>query len=243
MDHDYLDSSISLQQTNTRQNISVRQPVSCEPCRHRKIKCSRTRPTCDTCRRRGVADRCVYKATRDGDNSNSATSPNEELLNRISNLEQLLRKHTGAEIPNRDGDFSMIPSPPIEMGQTSQLSPDSFFSENSHQTYSSDYQSPLSGGVLTSTSSGNIRYEPRSSQWTSVLANTNLSIENPSLDDQEDSTITFGFPFTDSTAPSTEELLSLLPPMQQCDYLKNQYFTVFSPVRGHWSVSSRIANL
>lgn len=234
MDNDYLETPASPQQTNTRQNISVRQPVSCEPCRHRKIKCSRTKPVCDTCRRRGCADRCVYKGTRDGDTLNPTASPNEVLLNRISNLEQLLRKHTGAEIPGRGPDYSMMPSPPVEMGQTSQLSPESFISETSHQTYSSDYQSPLSGGVLTSTSSGNVRYEPRSSQWTSVLSNTNLSIDTPSLDEQEDSNINFGFPFTDSSVPTTDELLYLLPPMQQCDYLKNQYFAVFSPVCAHF---------
>jgi hypothetical protein len=232
MDHDYLETPTTPQQTISRQNISVRQPVSCEPCRHRKIKCSRTYP-CNTCQRRRCADRCVYKNARDGQNANSTTSSNDELLDRINNLEQLLRKHTGAEIPGRNGDYSMMPSPPVEIGQNSHLSPESFISETSHQTYSSDYQSPLSGGVLTSTSTGNVRYEPRSSQWTSVLANTNLSIETPSLEDQEDPNIMFGFPFTDSSAPSTDELLSLLPPMQQCDYLKSQYFAVFSPVRSH----------
>lgn len=230
MDHDYNEPSLSLPQTNNRQNISVRQPVSCEPCRHRKIKCSRTKPICETCRRRKCADRCVYKGTNDGDISSSTASSNEDLLNRISNLEQLLRKHTGAEIPGAEPDYSMMPSPPVEVGEPSQLSPASFISEHSQQTYRSEYESPLGGGVLTSTPSGNVRYEPRSSQWTAVLANTNLSIETPSLEDQEDPNHTLGFPFTDSPALTTDELLSLLPPVQQCAYLKNQYFTVFSPV-------------
>jgi hypothetical protein len=171
--------------------------------------------------------------------TNTTTSSNDELLSRISNLEQLLRKHTGAKVPGRAGEYSMasvIPSPPVEIGQISQLSPESFISENSHQTYASDYQTPLSGGVLTSTSSGNVRYEPRSSQWTSVLANTNLSIETPSLESQEDSNITSGFPFTHNSAPLTDELLSLLPPTQQCDYLKNQYFAVFSPVSADYHI-------
>jgi hypothetical protein len=210
--------------------ISVRQPVSCEPCRHRKIKCSRTKPTCETCQRRRCADRCVYKNARDGDSSNLSLSSNDELLNRISILEHLLEKHTGAHIPGRNENHSMIPAPPMKMGQTSQLSPESLISESPSQSYPTDYQTPVSGGVLTSTSSGNVRYEPRSSQWTSVLANTNLSIEAPSLEDQENSSIICGFPFTDTTVPSTDELLSLLPPTQQCDYLKNQYFAVFSPV-------------
>lgn len=229
MDDHYPEPNLSPRQTSSRHNISARQSVSCEPCRQRKIKCSRTKPVCDTCQRRRCVDRCVYKSVRDGDIASYTTSPNEDLLNRISNLEQLLGKYTGAEIPARVEDYSMMPSPPVEMGQNSQLSPDSLVSDNAHQTFPSDYQSPLSG-VLTSTPSGNVQYEPRSSQWTSVLANTNLSIDTPSLDDHEDSSITFGFPFVDTTAPSCDELLSLLPPMQQCDYLKNQYFAVFSPV-------------
>lgn len=230
MDHHYLATQRSPQQSISRHNISARQPVSCEPCRQRKIKCSRTKPVCDTCQRRRCVDRCIYKNVRDGGIVTITASANDELLNRISNLEQLLKKHTGAEIPGFVDEYSMIPSPPVDVSQNSQLSPESFVSDNSHQISTSDYQSPLSSGVLTSTSSGNVRYEPRSSQWTSVLANTNLSIETPSLDDQEGSSIAFGFPFIETTAPSIEELLSSLPPMQQCDYLKNQYFAVFSPV-------------
>jgi hypothetical protein len=230
MDNDYLDTPTPAQQPTSRYNISVRQPVSCEPCRHRKIKCSRTKPTCETCQRRRCADRCVYKNARDGDSSNFSVSSNDELLNRISILEHLLEKHTGAQIPGRNENYSMISSSSMKMGQNSQLSPESLISESTNQSYPTEYQTPVSGGVLTSTSSGNVRYEPRSSQWTSVLANTNLSIETPSLEDQENSGITWGFPFTNTIVPSTDELLSLLPPMQQCGYLKNQYFAVFSPV-------------
>jgi hypothetical protein len=207
--------------------ISVRQPVSCEPCRHRKIKCNRTRPTCDTCRRRGCVDRCIYRNTRESDFNSASNPSNEELLNRISNLEELLRKHTGAVISGRDSqDFmTSIPSPPVDHGHPPQLSPESFISEgSSRRTCALESQFSRNQGILTSTSSGDVRYEPQSSQWTSVLANTNLSIETPSLDDQEESGLTWGFPFMTSEVSSIEELLSLLPPMQQCDYLKNQYF-------------------
>jgi len=230
MNHAYIDATTTPQHASSRHNISARQPVSCEPCRHRKIKCSRTKPTCETCVRRRCSERCVYKNVREGDSQVPAPSSNDELLNRISNLEQLLRKHTGADIPGRLGGYSAMPSPPTETGRDSQFSPESSLSESLHQPYSSDYQSPLSGGVLTSSSSGNVRYEPRPSQWTSILANTNLSIETPSLDDQEDTILDCGFPFTGAPASSSDELLALLPPTQQCDYLKNQYFAVFSPV-------------
>jgi hypothetical protein len=38
-----------------------------------------------------------------------------------------------------------------------------------------------------------------------------------------------GFPFATSGTSTFDELLALLPPMRQCDYLVNTYFTVFSP--------------
>jgi hypothetical protein len=233
--------SLSPQRANIRATISARQPVSCEPCRYRKIKCSRNRPICDTCRRRGCVDRCVYRGARDGDLAAIGNSSNEELLERIGNLEELLRKHTGAVIPVRQegGDVtSSIPSPPVEQVHTSQLSPESFITDSSsNRTFVSDHPWSRSQGVLTSTPSGDVRYELRSSQWTSVLANTHLSISTPSLDDQDESGIASGFPFSSDGPVSVDDLLSLLPPMQQCDYLKNQYFTVFSPVISTSSLS------
>ncbi|CZR54060.1 related to transcriptional activator Mut3p [Phialocephala subalpina] len=215
---------------------SVRQPISCEPCRRRKIKCSRTRAPCDTCRRRECEERCFYKGSTLRDGASHTNSPsNIELLNRISNLEKLLSQQAGAQIPSASGSMSPISSDPMETrqnfyGQTSQLSPESFASEpSSHHLFSSARPSPRGVGVLNSGPNGT-QYEPRSSQWTSVLANTSLSMATPSMADQEDPAASFGFPFTASPVASMEELLSILPPTQQCDILKNRYFAVFSPL-------------
>lgn len=218
---------------------SVRQPVSCEPCRRRKIKCSRTRPPCETCQRRGVVDSCVYKKTHDETLSSVTAAPNEELLNRINNLEILLRKYTGTQIPNSAGAgqlTSSMLSPPMEYRQPVEPSPlpSSFTSESPSQiSYSSEpikSMPPRRLGVLTTSPTGNVRYEAQSSQWTSVLANTSLSNLTPALDDSEDSVPGSGFPFTSSPPSSMEELLAVLPPTQQCNYLKDIYFVVFSPV-------------
>lgn len=220
---------------------SVRQPISCEPCRHRKIKCSRTRPFCDTCRRRGCINRCVYKGSRETDAALPQSSSNEELLNRINNLEQLLKQHTNVSLRPINGQINnSIPSP-LDSCQTSQLSPESLVSEPSSQAaLLSDQATSARHGVLTSTAQGDVRYEPRTSQWTSVLANTNLSIATPSLDDPDDSGMSSGFPFDSSPVSSIDEILSILPPIQQCDYLKNQYFSVFSPVRKHLHIHVRL---
>jgi hypothetical protein len=229
-------------QTNLqRSNLparSVRQPVSCEPCRKRKIRCGRTSPPCDTCRRRGCVDSCVYKKTRDEMPSSVSAAPNEELLNRISNLENLLRKQTEDQIPNSACGQLTSPmlSPPMEYNRPIEPSPfpGSFNSESplqiSYSTESTESTSARRLGILTTSPTGNVRYEAKSSQWTSVLANTGFSNMTPTLDDSEDSGIGSGFPFTSSPLPSTVELLALLPPMQQCNYLKETYFVVFSPV-------------
>jgi hypothetical protein len=229
-------SSQSNPQRSNRPAGSVRQPVSCEPCRQRKIKCSRTCPPCVTCRRRGCTDICVYKKTRDDAPSIATTGANEELLNRISNLEALLRKYTGAQIPNSAGDGQLtgpMLSPPMDFNGPVEPSPvsGSFASESpSQMSYSSEPTAARRLGVLTTSQNGNVRYEAQSSQWTSVLANTGLSNMTSTLEDYEDSGVGSGFPFTSSPPPSVDELLALLPPTQQCGYLKDTYFAVFSPV-------------
>ena len=220
---------------------SVRQPVSCEPCRRRKIKCSRTKAPCDTCRRRGCANLCIYKGTRDEGmpQLSNGPDPNQELIDRISNLESLLRKR-GAEVPIAQPQVTTTMLSPPESIQNAHGSPVVFTPETTSQTsYHSDRLNPQiiqthgqshGVGVLASSPEGNIRYEPRSSQWTSVLANTTLSITTPYLDDHDDLEASSGFPFTSSSILSMDELLSLLPPLPHCEYLKNTYFTVFSPV-------------
>ncbi|KAG5759588.1 hypothetical protein H9Q69_014254 [Fusarium xylarioides] len=76
-----------------------RMPLSCEPCRRRKIKCprnnSRGRTPCDTCVRRGIPDNeCIY--LRDQSSRRNAQMPrhadNSALVARIDRLEELLRQ-------------------------------------------------------------------------------------------------------------------------------------------------------
>ena len=239
MDYNSTDTSSNSQsnpQGSNRPAGSVRQPVSCEPCRRRKIKCSRTRLPCDTCRRRGCAESCVYKKTREDGLVNVTSGANEDLLNRISNLETLLRKHTGAQILDSAGDGRLanpMLSPPMDFSAPVEQSPVSGLCQSespSTTSYTSGQTAVPRVGVLTTCPNGNVRYEMPSSQWTSVLANTGLSGMTPKLDDYEDLGVVSGFPFTSSPPPTMDELLALLPPTQQCDYLKDTYFVVFSPV-------------
>ncbi|KAF2674450.1 hypothetical protein BT63DRAFT_449441 [Microthyrium microscopicum] len=69
-----------------------RVPLSCGPCRQRKLKCDRSQP-CDNCRKRGDLDSCAYATpVARKKNSLSSTSSNtpDEMQNRIDRLEGLV---------------------------------------------------------------------------------------------------------------------------------------------------------
>jgi hypothetical protein len=224
------DGSLTISRVTARASHGVRQPVSCEPCRKRKIRCSRTTAPCDTCKRRGLADRCLYVGNDSPSNRNSlytqppSASPphsNEELLARVTNLENLLQRNTQQLLFAND-----IPDPASHL-----LSPYSDSSKPTNRSYPTTHRAPRCLGTLTTSASGYVKYEPRSSQWTSILANTGILPGVPSLSDPDDSCEGNGcFPFAGASSPTMEELLATLPPMQHCTQLKDLYFKVFSPV-------------
>lgn len=50
---------------NPRRRTRRRLHLNCEPCRVRKIRCTRELPACDACVRRGIAHKCRYEDERD----------------------------------------------------------------------------------------------------------------------------------------------------------------------------------
>ncbi|RLM00718.1 hypothetical protein CFD26_107814 [Aspergillus turcosus] len=69
-----------------------RVPLSCGPCRHRKLKCNRAHP-CENCVKRGDASSCTYaqaSARRKNATQNSASSSPDDMQNRIDRLESLV---------------------------------------------------------------------------------------------------------------------------------------------------------
>ncbi|KAH8732689.1 fungal-specific transcription factor domain-containing protein [Phaeosphaeriaceae sp. PMI808] len=69
-----------------------RVPLSCGPCRHRKLKCNRGHP-CDNCTKRGDMGSCTYAAPgnrkKSAASAGAATSP-DDMQNRIDRLEGLV---------------------------------------------------------------------------------------------------------------------------------------------------------
>ncbi|KAJ5817185.1 hypothetical protein N7447_009418 [Penicillium robsamsonii] len=68
-----------------------RVPLSCGPCRHRKLKCNRSNP-CENCVKRGDAASCNYAQSNSRRKNPSQQSPNtpDDMQNRIDRLEGLV---------------------------------------------------------------------------------------------------------------------------------------------------------
>ncbi|KAF2019902.1 hypothetical protein BU24DRAFT_129030 [Aaosphaeria arxii CBS 175.79] len=69
-----------------------RVPLSCGPCRHRKLKCNRGHP-CDNCTKRGDTASCTYATPGSRKKSSSSTGTNaspDDMQNRIDRLEGLV---------------------------------------------------------------------------------------------------------------------------------------------------------
>lgn len=78
-------------------------PLSCYPCRTRKLKCNRGAPSCENCVKRGDTQSCVYATPsnrRKSQNSVKGNASPDDMQNRIDRLEGLVLSlmHGGANI-------------------------------------------------------------------------------------------------------------------------------------------------
>ncbi|OAF56300.1 hypothetical protein VC83_06795 [Pseudogymnoascus destructans] len=69
--------------------VRNRVPLSCAPCRHKKLKCSRSIP-CENCIRRGDAAGCAYAAPGPRRKAAPPGSSPDDMQNRIDRLEGLV---------------------------------------------------------------------------------------------------------------------------------------------------------
>ena len=196
---------------------SRRTPVSCEPCRVRKIRCSRDGPPCSTCKRRGISH-CVFLSNRRPAGGSTidrprlmptahlsppATAPAEhataDLTKRVQRLERLLQEQkqaAGNQLDDADNSCSWH-------------TPRSLASEQSRRRR-------VVGGLLRKTDSGHVRFVPKSQHWS----------HDP---DQGDYASSFSSeaPLLSDKTP-VKALLARLPPVSQCSELVNVYFRSFA---------------
>ncbi|KAH7113970.1 hypothetical protein B0J13DRAFT_460615 [Dactylonectria estremocensis] len=209
-----------------------RMPLSCEPCRERKIRCPRNtnrgRGPCETCVRRGIPPpKCVY--LRDlhlsREYANVPQVENSALISRINKLEELLHHHVGtqSQTTNESDPRSHLPSPESSLQLDSQAA--------RHDSFTIEGPSPtpaiLTLGTLVQSDTGHEHYEPSSSRWSSILrVNPATSGLKGDLDVRDAGN---SFPFVMQSV-GMHELLSMLPPLSPCDELKNIFFGVYAPL-------------
>ncbi|CAL5873158.1 uncharacterized protein PFLUO_LOCUS7427 [Penicillium psychrofluorescens] len=202
-----------------------RQPLSCENCRQRKIRCIGYGVPCDTCRKRGFALSCQFKrdiepATRDTRNHDAQHGV---LLQRMSTLENLLQQNidlTAITINSQQSHSLRSPvseqnlssfaghfaASPLSMSTSNQTSP--------HQQF----------GALSTSPTGHVRYIPcNTSPDSALLVSLQDSIQpHPPAPE--------GFPFFSDMPTMHRPLLDMLPPSRQCDELVSKFLEVFSPL-------------
>lgn len=206
-------------------HVNKRMPVSCEPCRRRKIRCRGSRVPCETCVRRGRATACQYQREPPAPQHDAAASgqggDTEKLLRRIAHIEQLLEKQT-ALVSMRDSNSSgALHSPhetPSPRSRSQALaSPDSLPTEHAGQL-------GAGGWRLVESPSGHVRLLSLAAGLDPANPLSLSELSPPHAGQQTN------FPFSADAAASRQQLLDLLPPMSQCDRLKMVYMSVFSPL-------------
>ncbi|RKL41545.1 hypothetical protein BFJ72_g5437 [Fusarium proliferatum] len=224
-----------------------RMPLSCEPCRRRKIKCprnnSRGRAPCETCVRRGVpVNECIY--LRDQSSLRNVLLPrhadNSALVARIDRLEELLRQsvssagpeprtpHTGLELEEEQeaGPGQEQAADFLSPESTLQQSATTWSSTQSDSSLTQPHTAMPPVGVIIRYESGHERFESVSSQLSPMIQN-NPVVVGVKTDMAEN--ICGSMPFSMNNS-SIADLLELLPPASYCEQLKKLYFDTFAPL-------------
>lgn len=208
-----------------------RLPISCEPCRLRKIRCPRDAAPCGTCRRRGVSAAACQYAKRtpvvrprspppsttqelpspytDTPSVDVASPESTDLATRVRKLEQLLltvSPHTNAPPEARSNTVNEPRANP------------------SRNISSRGHASPPDRllGSLRTTEAGHLRFIPQALSW------------GPDLHDFDDETRKFAVtpqssrPLGTRRSIGVQELLVTLPPQSACQELVDVYFQSFA---------------
>ncbi|KAI0975075.1 hypothetical protein F4678DRAFT_317006 [Xylaria arbuscula] len=175
-----------------------RKPISCEPCRHSKLRCDRKTP-CVSCIRRKCVGSCVYERPPGVDQRPEHMEPRPEPT---PTLRQPPMEHSAA------GDIqpALIAPGPVDLSST----------PNDHGSASStDLRDRR---ALTHERWEEVLQRPMNTDEPSAFA----------VDDAESRTPGTCFPFPLEPQLSRNDLLAMIPPAQSCDYLISRFFMYMS---------------
>jgi hypothetical protein len=187
-----------------------RLPISCEPCRIRKIRCSRPRgpSPCETCVRRNLASNCLYAShgatsplgyplqtslQPPGSPTRTASSPDASLIARVAELEALLQ----AQGTNGESTSTTRPVSP-------------------------QFQSK---GALFVSDNGHMRFIP-----SSLSSSTSQPLSNPQQATIRSIDLSCGPYPLGGKPPNRSDLIADIPAHSHCNQLKNVFFESFASV-------------
>ncbi|KAJ5818209.1 hypothetical protein N7474_003800 [Penicillium riverlandense] len=224
-----------------------RVPLSCGPCRHRKLKCNRSHP-CENCVKRGDAASCTYAQTttrKKNAPQQTATTP-DDMQNRIDRLEGLVLSlmtngsqsaGPAAALAAITGDSSADSAHP-----SNEFDIDIDDDGNDGPEESDTEQVTKSFGIMK-VDNANKSYYISDAHWASVLNDIsevrNFFASHKKQYEEQAEKVKGHQPPTDVTEstllfgamkPMTRpEILSSLPSKYTCDMLVARYFNTYDP--------------
>ncbi|KAI0409303.1 hypothetical protein F4802DRAFT_546137 [Xylaria palmicola] len=213
-----------------------RPPVSCEPCRARKLKCNRGLP-CETCINRHRAAQCHYAAN--ANRSTPGASKQREIRDRLNTLEELVSSFAS-------GNSVIRPGPRGSEGtvapQTEHCTEPEPIQASASTPKSDTTRDPLltpETPHLQQTGDGQVNYiDP--SHWQSILEDIHevrehLSSSNGFIEESappERTPADASFLFGSVPNATYAEVLTSLPAQPICDKLLSWYFSISMLVSG-----------
>ncbi|KAF1992058.1 hypothetical protein K402DRAFT_78111 [Aulographum hederae CBS 113979] len=225
-----------------------RVPLSCGPCRHRKLKCNRGHP-CDNCTKRGDVDSCTYASPSTRKKSQTGHGPaatSDDMQNRIDRLEGLVLSlmTNGAQSAGPAAAAAAI------AGSMNSSSTDAGYDVENPETIAEEMEDQDDSEVDHVTKSvGMMKVQNdkhmfiSEAHWYSILSEITevknyFADHKKQFDDQyrkvkalagDDESPGSAFIFKHHKAMSREEVLSMFPPKQSVDMLVGRYFNTYDP--------------
>ncbi|PNS18573.1 hypothetical protein CAC42_5112 [Sphaceloma murrayae] len=227
-----------------------RVPLSCAPCRHRKLKCNRGHP-CDNCTKRGDIPSCTYAAANSRKRTGTGAGPNgtpDDMQNRIDRLESLVLSlmTSGGSATTAGAQAVINTARNSSLGDTSHsasasLEQDGENAMEEDQDDDSDVNIVSQGLGVMKVDGGKSMFVSEA-HWYAILANiAEVKKFYAEHNDEYKAQVRKVEAFQDDDAPggvlffkaprlnSREEAIALFPPKAQSDVLIGRYFNSYDP--------------